>query len=220
MSKKEPCDCGMEKGDDFFDKRARRISKKVQKLMNMLPPITVGCPAPSFKEPAYLNGNNVTVDLETYRGKYVVLAFYCKDFSYVCPTELIALNEALPIFKSLNTEVIGISIDSLAVHQAFCKQMPEHLAVGHINFPLVSDTKKCVSACYGLLTAEGIADRATVIVDDTGIIRYIHVHGSMVGRSVEDILRELKGIQTVKAQKCFCPGDWLPGMKTIQPLCC
>ncbi len=168
----------------------------------------VGEPAPSFKVEAVAGKEVITVSLDEYRGKWLVLFFYPADFSFICPTEITGFNKELDSFKKLNAEVIGGSVDSKYAHLAWIKRGD----LGELKYPLFSDIKKEMAERYGVLDAkEGVALRGLFIIDPEGIVQYQVVHNLSVGRSVEEVLRVLEGLQTSN----LCPLNWKPGQKTL-----
>lgn len=166
-------------------------------------------PAPEFTAEAVVGREFKKISLSDYRGKWVVLAFYPLDFTFVCPTELVGLNDRHPDFTDRDTVVIAGSIDSKYSHLAWVKS-DERLA--HLKYPLISDLTKDIAADYGvLLEEEGIALRGTFIIDPEGILRWMQVNDLDVGRSVDEIIRVLDALQTGKK----CPCDWEQGEETL-----
>jgi peroxiredoxin (alkyl hydroperoxide reductase subunit C) len=127
-----------------------------------------------------------------YRGKWLVLFFYPADFTFVCPTEVLAFDRAVPAFAELNAELLGVSTDGIFSHVAW---MEFH--IGHLSFPLASDRTQQVSRDYGVLNADtGQSERAVFIIDPEGVVRYQVVHDDRVGRSVDEVLRVLRALQS------------------------
>ncbi len=150
------------------------------------------------------------VSNKTYAGKWLVVFFYPKDFTFVCPTEIKGFNELSRQFKDRDAQVLGVSTDSEFVHLAW-KQQNEDLK--NLDFPLLSDLNRDLSSKLGILDEkEGVAQRATYIVDPEGIIRFVYVTDASVGRSPKEVLRILDGLQTDE----LCPCNWEPGQETIQ----
>lgn len=169
----------------------------------------VGEPAPAFKVEAVSGKEVRTVGLEDYRGKWLVLFFYPADFSFICPTEITGFNKELERFKTLNAEVLGGSVDGKFAHLAWIKRGD----LGELKYPLFSDIKKEMAQQYGVLDAkEGVALRGLFIIDPNGIVQYQVVHNMSVGRSIEETLRVLEGLQTAN----LCPLNWKPGQKTLK----
>jgi peroxiredoxin (alkyl hydroperoxide reductase subunit C) len=175
----------------------------------------VGSPAPDFTMESTKNLETLAqpVSLADYRGKWLVLFFYPLDFTFVCPTEIIAFSDAAERFRAVGAEVLGVSIDSKFVHRAWIKTPRDKNGLGELNFPLAADVTKEVSRKYGvLLENQGIALRGLFIVDPKGILQYQVVHNLGVGRSVEETLRVLQAFQTGE----LCPANWKPGSKTLK----
>jgi peroxiredoxin (alkyl hydroperoxide reductase subunit C) len=177
----------------------------------------VGKQAPLFKADAVVNKAFEQVDLESYRGKWVVLFFYPLDFTFVCPTEITALSDAAEEFKKRNCEIIGVSTDSKFSHLAWINQPREEGGLGDINYPLVADFTKKISEDYGVLLDPGMALRATFIIDPVGNIQFELVHDLGIGRNVDEILRNLDALQFVREHGEVCPAGWTPGKDTMVP---
>ncbi|AFZ58716.1 peroxiredoxin [Anabaena cylindrica FACHB-243] len=181
--------------------------------------LRVGQQAPDFTATAVLDQEFKTIKLSEYRGKYVVLFFYPLDFTFVCPTEITAFSDRYEEFKKLNTEVLGISVDSEFSHLAWIQTDRKAGGVGDLNYALVSDIKKEISAAYNVLDpSAGIALRGLFIIDKDGIIQHSTVNNLAFGRSVEETLRTLQAIQHVQTNPDeVCPAGWQPGEKTMVP---
>ncbi|OXM17232.1 peroxiredoxin [Paenibacillus herberti] len=152
------------------------------------------------------------VSLSDYRGKWLVFFFYPLDFTFVCPTEITALSDAAEEFKKLNSEILGVSIDSIHSHKAWINTPKNDNGLGQLNFPLAADITKQVSRDYGVLIEdEGIALRGLFIIDPEGELKYQVVNHNDVGRSVEETLRVLQALQSGG----LCPMNWKPGDKTL-----
>ncbi|MFD0714622.1 peroxiredoxin [Paenibacillus sp. GCM10027626] len=175
----------------------------------------VGRPAPAFNmETATGNGQDFgTAALSDYKGKWLVFFFYPLDFTFVCPTEITALSEAAEEFRKLNTEILGVSVDSKHSHRAWINTPVNDNGLGKLNFPLAADITKNVARDYGvLIEEEGIALRGLFIIDPEGEIKYQVVNHNDVGRSVEETLRVLQALQSGG----LCPINWKPGDKHLQ----
>lgn len=176
----------------------------------------VGKQAPNFTAIAVYDQEFSSIALSNYIGKYLILLFYPLDFTFVCPTEIIAFSDAYNTFQELNTEILGISIDSEYSHLAWLQSEREDGGLGELKYPLVSDLKKEISLSYNVLTEEGIALRGLFIIDPEGIVQYKVVNNLAFGRSVEETLRVLKAIQYVQQKPDeVCPANWQPGYETI-----
>ena len=162
--------------------------------------------APEFSLKGILNEQIREYSLSEYKGKWAVLYFYPLDFTFICPTEVVEFSRRYDEFNKLNAEVLGVSVDSVHSHKAWIKQM------GGLKHPLLSDFNKEVSKKYEvLLEPEGVSLRAVFIINPEGIIKYHLVHDLDVGRSVEEVLRVLKALQTGE----LCPVGWTPGKQTL-----
>ncbi|MEL6440475.1 MAG: peroxiredoxin [Cyanobacteria bacterium J06621_8] len=181
--------------------------------------LRVGQEAPDFTATAVFDQEFKTVKLADYRGQYVVLFFYPLDFTFVCPTEIIAFSDRYAEFTSLNTEVLGVSVDSEFSHLAWIQTDRKEGGIGDINYPLISDIKKEISSAYNVLDPEaGVALRGLFIIDKEGIIQHATINNLSFGRSVDETLRTLKAIQHVQANPDeVCPAGWEEGDKTMTP---
>jgi len=175
-------------------------------------------PAPQFKAQAVVDGQFKEVALSDYAGNYVVVYFYPLDFTFVCPTEIIAFSDRIQEFRDIGCEVIGISTDSHFSHLAWISQPRKQGGLGGLSYPLVSDFNKQISRDYGVLIEEaGIALRGLFIIDPAGILRQMSVNDLPVGRSVDETLRLIKAFQFVEKHGEVCPANWTPDSPTIKP---
>ncbi len=183
--------------------------------------LRVGQEAPDFTATAVVDQEFETIKLSDYRGKgkYVVLFFYPLDFTFVCPTEITAFSDRYKEFESLNTEILGVSVDSEFSHLAWIQTDRKSGGIGDLNYPLLSDIKKEISAAYNVLDPEaGIALRGLFIIDREGIIQYATINNLAFGRNVDETLRTLQAIQYVQVHPDeVCPAGWKPGDKTMNP---
>ncbi|RAQ40207.1 peroxiredoxin [Arthrospira sp. O9.13F] len=181
--------------------------------------IRVGLAAPDFTATAVIDQEFKTIKLSEYRGKYVVLFFYPLDFTFVCPTEITAFSDRAEEFSAINTQILGVSVDSEFSHLAWIQSDRQSGGVGDLNYPLVSDIKKEISAAYNVLDPEaGIALRGLFIIDKDGIIQHATINNLAFGRNVDETLRTLQAIQYVQANPDeVCPAGWKPGDKTMNP---
>jgi len=181
--------------------------------------LRVGQSAPDFTATAVVDQEFKSIKLSDYRGKYVVLFFYPLDFTFVCPTEIIAFSDRYEEFKALNTEVLGVSVDSEFSHLAWIQTDRKSGGLGELAYPLVSDIKKDISAAYNVLDPDaGVALRGLFIIDKEGVIQHATINNLSFGRSVEETLRTLKAIQYVQTHPDeVCPAGWQPGEKTMTP---
>jgi len=175
--------------------------------------------APDFTAVAVMPDNtfNEKFSLSDYRGKYVILFFYPLDFTFVCPSEIIAFDKALDRFKEKNCEVIGVSIDSQFTHLAWKSSPVVAGGIGNINYPLVADLDKKISQQYGVLLPEGIALRGTFLIDKEGIIRHMVLNDLPLGRSIEEAIRMVDALQFHEQHGDVCPANWKQGEEGMKP---
>lgn len=181
--------------------------------------LRVGESAPDFTATAVVDQEFKTIKLSDYRGKYVVLFFYPLDFTFVCPTEITAFSDRYDQFKDINTEVLGVSVDSEFSHLAWIQTDRKAGGVGDLNYPLVSDIKKTLSAGYNVLDPEaGVALRGLFIIDKEGVLQHATINNLSFGRSVDETFRVLQAIQYVQSHPDeVCPAGWQPGDATMNP---
>ncbi|MBE9115895.1 peroxiredoxin [Lusitaniella coriacea LEGE 07157] len=181
--------------------------------------LRVGQAAPDFTATAVADQEFKTLKLSDYRGKYVVLFFYPLDFTFVCPTEITAFSDRVEEFSKIDTEILGVSVDSEFSHLAWIQTDRKEGGIGDINYPLVSDIKKEISNAYNVLDPEaGVALRGLFIVDKEGVVQHATVNNLSFGRSVDETLRTLKAIQYVQSHPDeVCPAGWQEGDKTMVP---
>lgn len=179
----------------------------------------VGKHAPIFEAKAVI-GNKIVegFSLKHYRGKYVIFFFYPLDFTFVCPTELHAFNEALEEFEKRNAQLIACSVDSAHTHLAWLNTPKSRGGIEGIDYPIVSDITKKISEEYGVLISdEGIALRGLFLIDKEGVIRHQVVNDLPLGRSVNDILRMIDALQHFEKNGEVCPANWAVGKKSMKP---
>jgi peroxiredoxin (alkyl hydroperoxide reductase subunit C) len=174
-------------------------------------------PAPDFKADALVNGAFKQVSLSDYKGKKIVLFFYPLDFTFVCPTEILAFADAIKEFEARNTQVIGVSVDSKFSHLAWANTPRKEGGIQGVTFPLVSDLNKTISADYGVLLPVGIALRGLFIINKDGILKHITVNHNDLGRSVDEVLRVLDAVDFSEEHGEVCPANWHKGQKAMQP---
>ena len=181
--------------------------------------LRVGQEAPDFTATAVFDHEFKTIKLSDYRSQYVVLFFYPLDFTFVCPTEIIAFSDRHEEFTQLNTEILSVSVDSEFSHLAWSLTERKEGGIGQIAYPLVSDIKKEISTAYNVLDSEaGVALRGLFIIDKEGIIQHSTINNLSFGRSVDETIRTLKAIQHVQSNPDqVCPVGWQEGDKTMIP---
>jgi peroxiredoxin (alkyl hydroperoxide reductase subunit C) len=178
----------------------------------------VGQAAPAFTLPSTKGATSSKdlgkeISLSDYRGKWLVFFFYPLDFTFVCPTEILALSDRLDEFKDVDAEVLGGSTDSVHSHWAWLNTPLEKNGIAGTKYPLVADYTKEVARAYGVLDEKtGTAQRGLFIIDPEGLLRYAVVTNDNVGRSVEETLRVLQALQTGG----LCPAEWTPGKELLK----
>jgi peroxiredoxin (alkyl hydroperoxide reductase subunit C) len=175
----------------------------------------VGQPAPDFDMPSTKNietlGENVK--LSDYKGKWLIQLFYPLDFTFVCPTELIHFSDRLEEINGVGAEVLGISTDSVHSHRAWLKTPKDQNGIEGVKYPIASDVGGKLARKYNILVEEAnIALRGLFIIDPEGVLQYSVVHSLNVGRSVDEVLRVLQGLQTGG----LCAADWTPGQENLK----
>jgi peroxiredoxin (alkyl hydroperoxide reductase subunit C) len=174
--------------------------------------------APDFKATAVMPNNSFSdLNLSSYRGKYVVLFFYPLDFTFVCPSEIIAFDRRLDEFRQKNCEVIGVSVDSEYSHYAWKNTPRDHGGIGQVRFPLVADITKTISRNYQVLVNDSVALRGLFLIDKEGIVRHAVVNDLSLGRSVDEAIRMLDALQHTEKYGEVCPADWRDGEEAMKP---
>ena len=177
----------------------------------------VGKLAPSFSAQAVIDGTIQMFSLENLLGSYVLLFFYPLDFTFVCPTELHAFQEALEAFEQRETVVVGCSVDSCFSHLAWLNIPKDKGGIAGVTYPLVSDIHKSITKAYGILKEEaGIAYRGLFLIDKQGIVRYEVIHDLAFGRSVQESLRMIDALQLYEHHGEVCPANWTVGQPTMR----
>ncbi|MCM0080950.1 peroxiredoxin [Geomonas sp. Red32] len=174
--------------------------------------------APDFTAQAVMPDNTFAeMTLSNYRGKYVVLFFYPLDFTFVCPSEILAFNKRLAEFKEKNCEVIGVSIDSRFTHLAWKNTSVDNGGIGNIQYPLVEDLNKNIARTYGILLNESVALRGLFLIDTKGVVRHSVINDLPLGRSVSEALRMLDALQFVETHGGeVCPANWQEGDESMK----
>ena len=174
--------------------------------------------APGFTAKAVVNGEFKDVSLSDYKGSYVVLFFYPLDFTFVCPTEIIAFNDRAAEFEELNCKVLACSTDSHFSHLAWTNVPRKKGGLGNMQIPIIADKTMEISKKYGVLKEdEGVSFRGLFIIDDKGVLRQITINDMPVGRSVGETLRLVKAFQFTDEHGEVCPAGWNPGDDTMKP---
>jgi peroxiredoxin (alkyl hydroperoxide reductase subunit C) len=175
-------------------------------------------PAPAFTGTAVINGEFKEINLEDFKGKYLVFFFYPLDFTFVCPTEILAFNDRVEEFRKIGAEVVACSVDSHFTHLAWMNTPRAEGGLGKLDIPLLSDLTKSISKDYGVyLEDNGISLRGLFIIDDKGTLRQITMNDLPVGRNVDETLRLVQAFQYTDKHGEVCPAGWKPGADTIIP---
>ena len=175
--------------------------------------------APDFSAVTVMGDNtfNDQFTLSDLRGNYVLLFFYPLDFTFVCPSEIIAFNKAYSNFKEKNCEVVGVSVDSQFSHFAWKTTPVEKGGIGNVDFPLVADLSKKISRDYGVLFNDAVALRGLFLIDKEGIVRHAVVNDLPLGRNVDEALRMLDALQYTEEHGEVCPANWSEGKEAMKP---
>ena len=177
----------------------------------------VGKPAPGFAAEAVLDGDFIDLCLSDYAGKWLVLFFYPLDFTFVCPTEILAFSDRIDEFHEHGAEVVGVSVDSKFTHLAWTQVPRQQGGVSGVRIPLIADLSKQLCGRYGVLGDAGVALRGLFLIDPKGIVQHATVNNLSVGRSVDETLRLLQAFQHTQANGEVCPANWTPCAATIRP---
>ena len=174
--------------------------------------------APDFTAQAVMPDNTFAeLKLSSYRGKYVVLFFYPLDFTFVCPSEIIAFDKKLDAFKEKNCQLIGVSVDSHFSHWAWKNTPVDKGGIGNVQYPIVADIKKEIARAYGVLLDDSVALRGLFLIDCKGIVRHALVNDLPLGRSVDEALRVLDALQFHEKHGEVCPANWRRGEEGMKP---
>lgn len=174
--------------------------------------------APEFAAQAVMpDGSFKEVKLSDYRGQYVLLFFYPLDFTFVCPTEIIAFSDRASEFEKLGVQILGVSVDSHFSHLAWRNTPRTNGGIGNVTYPLVADLNKQIATDYDVLLPNGIALRGLFLIDKAGVVRHQVVNDLPLGRNVDEALRMVEALQFFEANGEVCPANWKNGARTIKP---
>ena len=175
--------------------------------------------APDFTAAAVLPDGSIKENftLSDLRGKYVVLFFYPLDFTFVCPSEIIAHDHRVSKFKELGVEVVGVSIDSQFSHFAWRETPVEKGGIGRVGFPLVADVKHEITKAYGIEHPAGVALRGSFLIDKAGVVQAQIVNNLPLGREVDEMVRLVEALQFTEQYGEVCPAGWKKGQKGMKP---
>jgi len=175
--------------------------------------VLVAKEAPDFTAPAVMPDNKIidNFKLSDLHGKYVVLFFWPSDFTFVCPTEIIAHDHRLAQFKERGVEVVGVSIDSKFTHHAWKNTEVKAGGIGNIQFPIVADINHEITQAYGIEHPDGRAMRASFLIDRDGIVQHQVVNNMPLGRNVDEMIRIVDALQFHEQHGEVCPAGWVKG---------
>ncbi|MDR2877276.1 MAG: peroxiredoxin [Chromatiales bacterium] len=182
--------------------------------------VLVTKPAPDFTATAVMPDNSFdeAFSLSRYKGKsYVVLFFYPLDFTFVCPSELIAFDNRIDKFKERNVQVVGCSVDSHYTHAAWRNTPVDRGGIGELRYPLVADLTKSIARDYDVLVNDAVALRGSFLIDKDGIVRHQVVNDLPLGRNVNEMLRMIDALQFNEQHGEVCPAGWEEGKKGMKP---
>ncbi len=175
--------------------------------------------APAFTAPAVMpDGTTKDLSLSDYAGKYVALVFYPKDFTFVCPSELIALDHKVAELEKRNCVVLGVSMDDAETHAKWRETAVDDGGIGHLNYPLIADNAKALSEAFDVVHADsGLSYRATFIMDKDGVVQAATHNNLPLGRNMEELVRMVDALQFHEENGEVCPANWQPGKAGMKP---
>lgn len=178
--------------------------------------IKINSEAPKFSTKAFHEGRVKTINLEDYKGKWVVLFFYPADFTFVCPTELGELADKYSELQNLNTEILSVSTDTEFVHKAWWDNSE---TIKKLKFPMLADPTGKICKDYGTyIEEEGLSLRGTFLIDPEGILKAYEIHDNSIGRSADELIRKIQAAEFVRKNGGeVCPANWKPGKETLKP---
>ena len=176
-------------------------------------------PAPAFCAGAVLGDGTIEEELtlERFRGRHVVLFFYPLDFTFVCPSEILAFDARIEEFVRRDCEILGVSVDSVYTHAAWRRTPVDEGGIGEVRFPLVSDLTRSIARDFGVLSDDGVALRATFLIDREGTVRHQTVNDLGLGRNADETLRVLDALRHVDTSGEVCPAGWTEGEPGMEP---
>jgi peroxiredoxin 2/4 len=181
--------------------------------------VQVTQPAPEFTATAVMPDNsfNDSFSLEDLKGQYTVLFFYPLDFTFVCPSEIIAFDKKVDEFKSRNCQLVGCSVDSHFSHLAWKNTPVNQGGIGNVQFPLIADLTKQISRDYGVLINDAISLRGLFLIDKDGIVRHALINDLPLGRNVDEAIRVIDALQHTEEHGEVCPANWNKGDDAMTP---
>ncbi|NPE27354.1 peroxiredoxin [Methanococcoides sp. SA1] len=181
--------------------------------------VLVNKKAPDFTAPAVLADGTIkdNFKLSDLKGKHVVLFFWPLDFTFVCPTEIIAHDKRLAEFQKRSIEVVGVSIDSQFTHHAWRNTPVDNGGIGEVKFPMVADVKHDITKAYDVEHEDGVALRASFLIDKEGVVQHQVVNNLPIGRNIDEMLRVIDALQFTEQYGEVCPAGWKQGDKAMEP---
>ena len=182
--------------------------------------VLVGKPAPDFTAKAVMPNNQIeeSFNLTKYlNGKIGVLFFYPLDFTFVCPSEIIAFDNRVDDFKSRGAEIIAVSVDSHFTHLAWKNTPIDKGGIGNVRFPMVADLTKSIARDYDVLLGDAVAFRGTFMIDSKGIVRHQIVNDLPLGRNVDEAIRMVDALKFTEENGEVCPAGWQKGQQGMKP---
>lgn len=181
--------------------------------------ILVGRRAPDFVAPAVFGNGSIVEDFrlsDMFKSSYVLLFFWPMDFTFVCPSEIIAYNNRLDQFREREVALVGVSVDSQYTHYAWRNTSLDKGGIGHVGFPMVADLSHEITRAYGVEHESGVALRATFLIDRSGVVQYQVVNNLSLGRDPDESLRMVDALQHVEKQGEVCPAGWKRGKEGMK----
>jgi len=194
-------------------------TSKVKFKVNIMS-VLVTKEAPNFVAAAAMPDGSInnSFDFREYtKGKMSILFFYPLNFTFVCPSELIALDQCMKEFEAQGVQIIAVSVDSPYSHHAYRNTEVQNGGIGQVQFPIVSDLKKDIARAYDVLFNESIALRGAFIIDDKGIVRSQIINDLPIGRNMEELLRIVQAVKFSQEYGEVCPANWSEGQDGMKP---
>ncbi|RMF11402.1 MAG: peroxiredoxin [Alphaproteobacteria bacterium] len=182
--------------------------------------LLIGKQAPDFTAAAVMPDDSITESFtlsEYIKGSYGLVFFYPLDFTFVCPSEILAHNNRMGKFEELNTKVVAVSVDSQHTHYAWRQTPVEKGGLGPVRFPLVADLTKQIARDYGVLINEAVALRGTFLIDKEGVVRHCVINDLPLGRNVDEAIRMVEALQFHEEHGEVCPAGWQKGQEGMKP---
>lgn len=176
----------------------------------------IGNAAPDFRAEAAKDGEIVEIGLSDFKNRWLVLFFYPLDFTFVCPTELVAFSDRAEDFRAVGCDLLGVSVDSVHTHLAWMRTPRSQAGVGDLAYPLLSDLNKDIARAYDVLAPDGVALRGVFLIDPDGNVQTATINNLPVGRNVDEVLRTVKAYQYVRANGGTCPANWQEGQQGME----